>query len=153
MCVVLPDRSTVAVGDECKEHYYTERIDTHTCGTNVMMQLYCSVCVWGGGGAPTVLGRNLLMQFSRLSSSKMENSEPNFVDTLTIQNDQISHVKRVLPPLYVFFGLFGCWGGGVVRGLGYHLLMQFSRLSSSKTEISKPVFSDTLTMHNDQISY
>ena len=42
MCVVLPDRSTVAVGDECKEHYCTKCIDTHTCGTNVMMQLYCS---------------------------------------------------------------------------------------------------------------
>ena len=42
MCVVLPDCSTVAVGDECKEHYCTECIDTHTCGTNVMMQLYCS---------------------------------------------------------------------------------------------------------------
>ena len=42
MCVVLPKRSTVAVCDECKEHYCTECIDTHTCGTNVMMQLYCS---------------------------------------------------------------------------------------------------------------
>ena len=41
MCVVLPERSTVAVCDECKEHYCTECIDTHTCGTNVMMQLYC----------------------------------------------------------------------------------------------------------------
>ena len=40
MCVVLPGRSTVAVCDECKEHYCTEC--THTCGTNVMMQLYCS---------------------------------------------------------------------------------------------------------------
>ena len=39
-------------------------------------------------------------------------SEHNFVDTLTIQNDQISHVKHVLAPLYVFFTLFGCWGGG-----------------------------------------
>ena len=42
MCVVLPERSTVVVCDECKEHYCTECIDTHTCGTNVMMQLYCS---------------------------------------------------------------------------------------------------------------
>ena len=42
MCVVLPGRSTVAVCGECKEHYCTECIDTHTCGTNVMMQLYCS---------------------------------------------------------------------------------------------------------------
>ena len=42
MCVVLLERSTVAVCDECKEHYCTECIDTHTCGTNVMMRLYCS---------------------------------------------------------------------------------------------------------------
>ena len=42
MCVVLPERSTVAVCDECKEHYCTECFDTHTCGTNVMMELYCS---------------------------------------------------------------------------------------------------------------
>ena len=26
---------------ECTEHYCTECIDTHNCGTNVMMQLYC----------------------------------------------------------------------------------------------------------------
>ena len=42
MCVVLPERSDVAVCNECKEHYCNECIDTHTCGTNVMMQLYCS---------------------------------------------------------------------------------------------------------------
>ena len=29
-------RSTVAVCDECKEHYCTECIDTHICGTNVV---------------------------------------------------------------------------------------------------------------------
>ena len=43
MCVLCcQKRSTVAVDDECKEHYCSECIDTHTCGTNVMMQLYCS---------------------------------------------------------------------------------------------------------------
>ena len=42
MCVVLPERSTAAVCDECTEHYCTECIDTHTCGTNVMMRLYYS---------------------------------------------------------------------------------------------------------------
>ena len=68
--------------------------------------------VGGGGGAPKGSRGNLLMQFSRPSSSKMEIYEPNFVDTLTIQNDQTSHVKRGLAPFYVFFTLFGCWGGG-----------------------------------------
>ena len=82
------------------------------------------------------LGRNLLMQFSRLSSSKMEISETDFFDTLTIQNDQISHVKHVLAPFYVFFTLFGCWGGGGSQG--HNLLMQFSRLSSSRMVVPLP---------------
>ena len=66
----------------------------------------------GGGGLPRGLGHNLLMQFSSLGSSKWEFSETDFSDTLTIQNDQISYVKHVLAPLYVFFTLFGCLGGG-----------------------------------------
>ena len=62
-----------------------------------------------------------------------------FFDTLTIQNGQISYVKHVLAPLYVFFTLFGGRGGGGVglpRSLGHNLLMQFSRLGSSKMEIT-----------------
>ena len=108
----------------------------------------------GGGGLPRGLGHNLLMQFSRLGSSKMEISETDFFDTLTIQNDQISYVEHVLAPLSVFFILFGCWGGGggLPRGLRHNLLMQFSRLGSSKMEISETDFFDTLTIQNDQIS-
>ena len=71
-------------------------------------------CVGGGGGGlPRGLGHNLLMQFSILGSSKMESSETDFFDTLTIQNDQISYVKHVPSPFYVFFTLFGFffwWG-------------------------------------------
>ena len=59
----------------------------------------------GGGGAKRSRAHNLLMQFSGLSSSKMEISETDFFDTLTIQNDQISYVKHVLAPLHVFFRL------------------------------------------------
>ena len=59
--------------------------------------------VGGGGGLPSGLGHNLLMQFSRLRSSKMEISETDFFDTLTIQHDQIFYVKHVLAPLCVFF--------------------------------------------------
>ena len=70
---------------------------------------------WGGGGLPRGLGNNLLMQFSRLGSSKMEISETDFFDTLTIQNDQIPYVKHVLAPLHVFFTLFR-WGGGAPKG-------------------------------------
>ena len=37
VCVLCcQKRSTVAVCDEFKEHYCTECIDTHTCGTNVV---------------------------------------------------------------------------------------------------------------------
>ena len=95
------------------------------------------------------------MHFSGLGSSKMEISEPDFFDTLTIQNDQISYVKHVLAPLHVFFTLFGCvWGGGGTKGSRAHnLLMQFSGLGSSKMEISETDFFDTLTIQNDQICY
>ena len=94
------------------------------------------------------------MQFSRLNSSKMEISETDFFDTLTIQNTQISHVKHVLAPFFVFFTLFGCWGGGgLPRGLGRNLLMQFSRLNGSKMGISETDFFDTLTIQNAQISH
>ena len=73
---------------------------------------YLGVGGGGGGGLPRGLGHNLLMQFSRLGSSKTGISETDFYYTLTIQNDQISYVKHGLTPLYVFFTLFGCGGGG-----------------------------------------
>ena len=112
------------------------------------------VWVWGGGGLPRGLGHNLLTRFYSLGSSKMDFSETEFFDTLTIHNDQISYVKHVLAPLYVFFTLFGCWGaGGLPRGLGHNLLMQFYSLGSSKMEISETDFFDILTIQNDQISY
>ena len=117
---------------------------------------YLGVGGGGGGGLPRGLGRNLPMQLSRLNSSKMEISETDFFDTLTIQNDQISHVKHVLAPFYVFFTVLGCFGGGgggLPRGLGRNLLVQLSRLNSSKMEISETDFFDTLTIQNDQISH
>ena len=96
----------------------------------------------GGGGLPRGLGHNLLMQFSSLSSSKMELSEADFFDALTIQNDQISCVRHILAPLYVFFNLFGCvcggGGGGLPKGLGHNLLMQFSSLGSSRMVVPLP---------------
>ena len=112
-------------------------------------------CVWGGGGIKGSRAHNLLMQFSGLGSSKMEISETDFFDTLTIQNDQISYVKHVLAPFCVFFTLFGCvgGGGGTKGSRAHNLLMQFSGLGSSKMEISETDFFDTLTIQNDQISY
>ena len=98
-----------------------------------------------GGGVPRGLGHNLLMQFSSLGSSKMEISETDFFDTLTIQNDHISYVQYVLapPPLFfVFFTLFRCvcggGGGWHPRGLGHNLLMQFSSLSRSRMVVPLP---------------
>ena len=35
-----------------------------------------------------------------------------FFDIVTTHNDEICYVKHVLAPLYVFFTLFGCLGGG-----------------------------------------
>ena len=44
-------------------------------------------------------------------------------------------------------------GGGLPRGLGHNLLMQFSSLGVSKMETSKTDFFDILTIQNDKISY
>ena len=64
-----------------------------------------------------------------------------FFDIVTTYNDQISHVKHVLTPFYVFFTLFGRRGGGGTKeSRAHNLLMQFSRLSSSKMEISETDF-------------
>ena len=83
---------------------------------------YLGVAGGGGGSTKGSRAHDLLMQFSGLGNSKIEISETDFFDTLTIQNDQISYVKHVLDPLHVFFTLFGCGGGGgggVPRGLGH----------------------------------
>ena len=46
VCVLCcQKRSTVAVCDECKEHYCTQCIDTHTCGTNVVCSVQMTVGV------------------------------------------------------------------------------------------------------------
>ena len=120
-----------------------------------------SLCVfhpiWVGGGLPRGLGHNLLVLFSCLGSSKTEPSETYFFDTLTIQNDQISYVKPVLPPSCVShtISMGGLWGGGggLPSGLGHSLLRPFSGLISSQTEISETDFLIPLTIKNDQMSY
>ena len=73
---------------------------------------YLGVAGGGGGSTKGSRAHNLLTQFSGLGNSKIEISQTDFFDTLTIQNDQISYVKHVLDPLHVFFTLFGCGGGG-----------------------------------------
>ena len=77
----------------------------------------------------------------------MEIFAKHFFDTVTTYNDEICYVKHVLDPLYVFFTLFGFGGGGgLPRGLGHNLLMQFSSLGSSTMELSETDFLDTLTI-------
>ena len=71
----------------------------------------------GGRVAPKGSRAQPAHAVSSLGSSKMEISETDFFDTLTIQNDQISYVKHVLAPLYVFSTLFGCWGEGGSQGV------------------------------------
>ena len=105
-----------------------------------------AVCRWFNG---IWCVHKLLQHFSTLYRSKMEKFP---FDIVTTHNHEICYVKHVLAPLYVVFTLFGCWGG-VPRGPGHNLLMQFSSLGNSKMEISKPVFCYILTIQNDQISY
>ena len=49
--------------------------------------------------------------------------------------------------------LAGEGGGGVPRGLGHNLLMQFSSLCGSKMEVSETDFFYIVTIYNDQISH
>ena len=54
----------------------------------------------GGGGVPRGVGHTTcLCSFQASATQKIEISETDFFDTLTIQNDQISYVKHVLAPL------------------------------------------------------
>ena len=56
-------------------------------------------------------------------------------------------LKCVLGRIYLFFTLFGYFlrgGGGSPKGLVHNLLMQFFTLGSSKIEVFKTYFSDTV---------
>ena len=92
---------------------------------------------------------NCLSSFRPSTGQKWKIFAKNVFDLVITHNDEICCVKHVLDPLCVFFTLFG-WGGGLPRGLGHILLMQFCSLGNSKMETD---FFDTLTMQNDQISY
>ena len=67
---------------------------------------------------------NCLSSFPPSTGEKWKILQKNF-DIVTSHNDEICCVKHVLAPLYVFFTLFGCWGGGggLPRGLVHNLLM------------------------------
>ena len=50
--------------------------------------------------------------FPPSTGEKWKILEKVFFDIVTTHNDEICYVKHVVAPLYVFFTLFGCWGGG-----------------------------------------
>ena len=108
---------------------------------HVLAPVYVVFTLFGcwGGGSQGGQGTTCLCSF--LTSATQKWKFPKlFFYILTIQNDQISYVKHVLAPVYVFFTLFGCWGGGLPRGLGHNLLMQFTSLGTSKMENSHLIF-------------
>ena len=55
---------------------------------------------------------NCLSSFPPSIGQKSKIFAKHFFDIVTTYNDEICYVKHVLAPLYVFFTLFGCWGGG-----------------------------------------
>ena len=75
---------------------------------------------------------NRLSSFPPSIGQKWKIFAKHFFDIVTTYSDEICYVKHVLAPLYVVFTLFGYWGGGggLPRGLGHNLRMQFSRLRS-----------------------
>ena len=95
----------------------------------------------GGGGPPKGLVHNLLMQFCTLDSSKIEFFETYFFYIVITQNDHPSYVKHVLGFIYVFFTLFGYWGGGGFPWDGYTTcLCSFSPYAAQKSNFSKLFF-------------
>ena len=109
---------------------------------------------WGGGGGQWGWGTTCLCSFSASAAKKWKFPKLIFFCILTIQDHQISYVKHVSDPIHVFHLIWVFFlGGGVPRGLGHNLLMQFSSLCSSKMAISETDLFYILTIHNDQISY
>ena len=85
------------------------------------------------------------MQFCTLDSSKIEVFKTYFFDIVITQNDHPSYVKHVLGCIYVFFTLFGYWGGGVVPWDGYTTcLCGFSPYAAQKSKFSKLITSQRL---------
>ena len=65
------------------------------------------------------------------TSQKWKFLQKFFFDIVTTHNDEISYLKHVSAPLYVFFDLFGFWGGGLPRGPG-QMFICFMHVSNRK---------------------
>ena len=68
--------------------------------------------VVGGGGGLRRGGLRLLKQFLILGSSKIQIFQIDLFHIVTSHRDEISHVKHVLDPLYMFSTHLGGGGGG-----------------------------------------
>ena len=55
---------------------------------------------------------NCFSSFPPSTGQKWKILQNIFFDIVTTYNDEMCYVKHVLAPLYVFFTLFGCSGGG-----------------------------------------
>ena len=71
---------------------------------------YLGVGGEGGGGLPRGLGRNLLMQFSRLNSSKMEITSQRLLDQ---SQAGVYRGNRHIPPILGLFAypMMSFWSG------------------------------------------
>ena len=76
----------------------------------------------------------------------------HFFDIVTTYNNMLC--KACFSPILCVFHTIWVWGGGggLPRGLGHNLLMQYSGLGNSKMEFSATDFFDTLTIQNDPIT-
>ena len=92
---------------------------------------------------------NCFKQFSTLYKSKMENFAKTFFDIVSTHNDEISYVKHVLAPSYVFFTLFGYWGRG---GKGSRAQLADAVYQPRQLKNGNFQF-NVLTIQNDQISH
>ena len=108
------------------------------------------VLVGGGGGGSQGNGTQpAYAAFPPWTTPKWKFSKLVFFDIVTTQYDHPSYLKQILGRIWVFFTLFGCWGGGggggAPKGMVHSLLMQFFTLDSSKMEVFKICFLDVVT--------
>ena len=102
--------------------------------------------VWGGG-SPSGLVHNLLLQFCAMCSSKMEVCENYFFDTVITYNDHPRYVRHFLGSISVFLTLSGYYvcggGGGSPSTLVYIPFLQFFAMCNSKIEVFVTYIFDT----------
>ena len=83
---------------------------------------------------------NCLSSFPPSTGQKWKFLQNFFLCIVTTYNDEICYTKHVLAPFYVFFTLFGCWGG-VSQGVwGTTCLCSFPASAAQKWKFPKLIF-------------